>query len=270
MAGDVVRVHRELLAHDRDDGLLVLLDRDRVLDRERRARSAGAESDDRGVDLTRELVDLLAVARRGLADLRAGLDRDRLRAVAPQVLVPDARDQLPRAPGPVGAQADREAGQRPIEAEGRCAHVAGGRRGRAPNPDRVRRAHASTRTDICGRIQSSREWRSETVHGRDEAGQVRREVLVRVRDEQEPNTTSSTPEMRSSVGPIRRMRSANAGDDARPSAASRNGTPMPAAYATSNSVPCATSPVRAAIVSAAASSGPTHGLQPAPNATPTT
>ena len=112
VAGDVVRVHRELLAHDRDDRLLVFLDRDRVLDRERRARSARAESDDRGVDLTRELVDLLAVARRRVADLRAGLDRDRLRAVAAQVLVPDARDQLPRPPRPIGAQADRETGER--------------------------------------------------------------------------------------------------------------------------------------------------------------
>ena len=64
---------------------------DRVLDRERRARTARAEPDDRGVDLAGELVDLLAVARRGLADLRAGLDRDRLRAVAAEVLVPDAR-----------------------------------------------------------------------------------------------------------------------------------------------------------------------------------
>ena len=92
----------------------------------------------------------------GLADLRAGLDRDRLRAVALQVLVPDARDQLPRAPGPVGAQADREAGERPVEPEGRRAHFAGRVRGRAPHPDRVVVVvMRSTASDICVRIQCS-------------------------------------------------------------------------------------------------------------------
>ena len=35
------------------------------------------------VELARELVDLLPVARGRLSDLRPGLDRDRLRAIAP-------------------------------------------------------------------------------------------------------------------------------------------------------------------------------------------
>ena len=75
--------------------------------------------------------------------------------------------------------------------------------------------------------------------------------------------------MRSSLGPAARSRAARPGDDARPSAASRKGTPMPAAYALSNNVPRPIACERAAIVSAAASNGPTHGLQPAPNAMPT-
>ena len=54
-----------------------------------------------------------------------------------------------------------------------------------------------------------------------------------------------------------------------PSAATRNGTPIPIAYAHNRIVPRPTASVRAAIVSAAASNGPTQGLQPAPNATPT-
>ena len=108
-------VHHELLAHDRDHGLLVLLDRDRVLDRERRARPARAEADDRAVDDAGELVDVLAVVGAGLADLRAGLDRDRVRAVAREVVAPDARDELPRAPGPVGAQPDRQPAERAVD-----------------------------------------------------------------------------------------------------------------------------------------------------------
>ena len=142
---DVVRVHGELLAHDRDDRLLVLLDGHRVLDRERRARTAGAEADDRGIDLARELFDLLAITRRGLTDLRAGLDRDRLRAVALQVLRPDVRDQLPRSPRPVGAQTDGEARERPLETEGGGADLAGRLRRGPADPDRVgARVHTST------------------------------------------------------------------------------------------------------------------------------
>ena len=46
---------------------------------------------------------------------------------------------------------------------------------------------------------------------------------------------------------------------------------MPIAYALKQDrAPADLTAARAAIVSAAASSGPTHGLQPAPNATPTT
>ena len=53
------------------------LDDDRVLDRERRARSARAEADDRAVDPVRELVDVLAVVGAGLTDHAAGLDERR-------------------------------------------------------------------------------------------------------------------------------------------------------------------------------------------------
>jgi hypothetical protein len=70
-------MHGELLAHDRNDGLLVLFDRDGILDRERRARTAGTEADDGRIDVLGELVDLLAVTRRRLTDLRAGRSADR-------------------------------------------------------------------------------------------------------------------------------------------------------------------------------------------------
>src|SRR4051812_30095259 len=80
---------------------------------------------------------MLAIARRGVANLRAGLDRDRRGAVALEELLPRARDVLPGSPGPIGAQADREARERAIEPVGRRAHLAGRLRRRPPHPDRV-------------------------------------------------------------------------------------------------------------------------------------
>ena len=42
-----------------------------------------------------------------------------------------------------------------------------------------------------------------------------------------PSTTSNAPDTRSRLGPIRRSMSARRGDDASPSAVTRNGTPIP-------------------------------------------
>ena len=119
------------------DRLLVLLDRDRVLDRERRARSARAEPDDRAVDAAGELVDVLAVVGAGLADLRAGLDQRSSCAPSRGGTRPRCSRSAATIATPVGADADVQAGERPLEAERRCAHLAGGRGGRPADPDRV-------------------------------------------------------------------------------------------------------------------------------------
>ena len=71
----VATVGRELLGDDRDHRSIALFDRDGVGDRERRARTAGAEPDDREVDRLRELADVAAVGGTGVADLAVGLDR---------------------------------------------------------------------------------------------------------------------------------------------------------------------------------------------------
>ena len=152
---DVVAVHLELLGDDRDDRLLVLLDHDGVLDRERRARSAGAEADDRAVDAVGELVDVLAVVGTGVADHAAGLDQRRARAVAAEVLVPHARDQPPRSPRAVGANADVHAGDRPAEIE---TSARGPRRREsrsACGPRSCRHSCGECYDIICGRIQRS-------------------------------------------------------------------------------------------------------------------
>ena len=73
--GHVVTVRGELLGDDRDHRAVVLLDRHRIGDRERRARAAGAETDDGEVDRGRELGDVAAVGRAGVAHLARGLDR---------------------------------------------------------------------------------------------------------------------------------------------------------------------------------------------------
>ena len=53
-----------------------------------------------------------------------------------------------------------------------------------------------------------------------------------------------------------------------PNAASRNGTAMPAEYATSKSTPRPSEPLSRAKVNTAPSTGPTHGAQPAEKKTP--
>ena len=83
MGRDVVRVHDELLAHDRRRPACSWSSTDdRVLDRERRARAARSEAHHRAVGDARRALRSACGRRSRAAHLRAGLDRDRRRAVA--------------------------------------------------------------------------------------------------------------------------------------------------------------------------------------------
>ena len=149
--GHVVPVGGELLGDHRDHRSVVLLDRDRVGDGERRARPAGAESDDGEVDRGREVGDVAAVGRAGVADLRVGLDgRDAGDAVGPQALLPVGGDEPPRAPGGVGADAGAQPGDGSVEPEGGRGHLLDRRGGGTADHHG---AHAATVPDPCVRIQ---------------------------------------------------------------------------------------------------------------------
>ena len=92
--GDVVAVGLELGGDDRDRCLRLVLDLDRVGDRVRRARTARTEADERAVDLTREVLDLLLVPLAAVAGLAARVDLDGLRAAGLELLLPVLGDEL--------------------------------------------------------------------------------------------------------------------------------------------------------------------------------
>ena len=107
----------ELLAYDRDHRLLVLLDRDRVLDRERGARAARAEPDDRARRRRSASSSMCLRSSAPVWPTCAPVSTsDRRRAVAPQVLVPDRSRSAATSATPRSVRMPIvQAGERPVE-----------------------------------------------------------------------------------------------------------------------------------------------------------
>ena len=148
--GHVVRVCRELVGHDRNDGSLVPLNGNCVRYCEGRARTARSESDDGEIDCLRQLFDVLAVFEAGLPDLAVRLDVENRRALAFEALAPHARDQLPRAPRAISPDAGALPADLTLERVRRRAGRGGRWRGRTADAER---AHAADDTDTVSGVQ---------------------------------------------------------------------------------------------------------------------